>query len=66
MPDVPVDYELERLISAIWASRTERALLWLVGVAYRVQEEGPVAWVGDRLDDVRCWMQAAVKERARG
>lgn len=47
-----------RLLIAIHPTRKERALSWLVGRCYALNDEsGPWNWLGDRADNARVWLQ---------
>lgn len=49
----PPRVKTERVMNAIYATRPERFLEWLVGRCYRLSESGVFGWLGDRADDLR-------------
>ena len=58
------DLQIQRLLCAMYPSRRESIVEKAKGCLWRISEDGPIGWLGDKLDDLECWLRDERAKRA--
>jgi len=58
------DLQVQRILCAMYPSRRESVVDAVKVHLWRISEGGPIAWLGDRLDGLECWMREKRSRRA--